>query len=89
VNILARFLTGVHLQDRTTVRKDRESLERPDDLEHQGVERSQAKVGGQDVVTPISLRATMIMAREDGEHPIRSANQAVPLRHESSRSAFH
>jgi ketosteroid isomerase-like protein len=30
------------------------------------VERSQAKVGGQDAVTPISLRATMIMAREDG-----------------------
>jgi ketosteroid isomerase-like protein len=30
------------------------------------VERSQAKVDGQDAVTPISLRATMIMAREDG-----------------------
>ena len=30
------------------------------------VERSQAKFGGQDAVTPISLRATMIMAREDG-----------------------
>ena len=30
------------------------------------VERSQAKVGGQDVVTPSSLRATMIMAPEDG-----------------------
>jgi ketosteroid isomerase-like protein len=30
------------------------------------VERSQAKVGRQDAVTPISLRTTMIMAREDG-----------------------
>jgi hypothetical protein len=30
------------------------------------VERSQAKVGGQDAVTPINLRATMIMAHEDG-----------------------
>jgi ketosteroid isomerase-like protein len=33
---------------------------------HQGVERSQAEVGGQDVLTPISLRATMIMACDDG-----------------------
>ena len=30
------------------------------------VERSQAKLGGQDAVTPISLRVTMIMAPEDG-----------------------
>ena len=30
------------------------------------IERAKAKVGGQDAVTPISLRATMIMAREDG-----------------------
>ena len=30
------------------------------------VERSQGKVGGQDVITPFSLRATMIMAPEDG-----------------------
>jgi ketosteroid isomerase-like protein len=29
------------------------------------VERAKAKVGGQDAVTPVSLRATMIMARED------------------------
>jgi len=30
------------------------------------VERSQAKFGGQDAVTPSSLRVTMIMAPEDG-----------------------
>ena len=30
------------------------------------VERSQAKFGGQDAVTPSSLRVTMIMASEDG-----------------------
>jgi ketosteroid isomerase-like protein len=30
------------------------------------VERAQANVGGQDAVTPISLRVTMIMAPEDG-----------------------
>jgi ketosteroid isomerase-like protein len=30
------------------------------------MERSEAKVGGQEAVTPISLRVTMIMAREDG-----------------------
>ena len=30
------------------------------------VERSKAKVGGQEAVTPISLRATMIMRPEDG-----------------------
>ena len=29
-------------------------------------ERSEAKFGGQEAVTPISLRVTMIMAREDG-----------------------
>ena len=31
-----------------------------------GVERSQAKVGGRNAVTPISLRVTTIVAREDG-----------------------
>jgi ketosteroid isomerase-like protein len=30
------------------------------------VERSKAKLGGQDAVTPFSLRATMIMRPEDG-----------------------
>jgi ketosteroid isomerase-like protein len=30
------------------------------------VERSKAKVGGQEAVSPISLRATMIMCPEDG-----------------------
>ena len=30
------------------------------------MERSEAKVGGQEAVTPISLRVTMIMRPEDG-----------------------
>jgi hypothetical protein len=34
------------------------------------VERSKATLGGRDAVTPISLRATMIMAPEDGEWKI-------------------
>jgi ketosteroid isomerase-like protein len=48
------------------------------------VERSKAKIGGQEAVTPISLRATMIMRPEDGvwkivhrhADPITSARQA-------------
>jgi ketosteroid isomerase-like protein len=51
------------------------------------VERSQAKVGGQGAVTPVSLRATMIMTREGGgwkivhrhADPITTARPAVSV----------
>ena len=51
------------------------------------MERSEAKVGGQEAVTPISLRVTMIMRPEDGvwkivhrhADPITSARQAESL----------
>ena len=51
------------------------------------VERSEAKVGGQGAVSPVSLRATMIMTREDGgwkivhrhADPITTARPAVSV----------
>ena len=51
-------------------------------------ERSEAKVGGQEAVTPISLRVTMIMRSEDGVWKIVHGTQTRSRRLDQPNQSF-
>ena len=90
--ILARFLTGVYLRDRTTVRKRPGVLVRPDGFEHQGTWRTRLEPGRlRQRLGPASHRSRLVSDTGNGATgrlPYRRCHLDVAAKQSSRNSCL-